>query len=562
MLTAARHLQLAGRDAEAVALMTGKRGGGVPTVDAMRLSLAADCYTHALQHARRQGLSRRTLADLLGSLVMVASVFDWSLSEHVRDEMHRLSREVGLDRLEALRGGLSAKTTLELCMEHAAQAHAAADDERLTPPQALSRLGRFGSALSLSLSGAHDVAGLRELVELLRQVRGDSELTAVRYEAAQQLLEIIEGREVSRLPLEILGRYRTVPGLNAAARAAAIGVHAHAVGVWLAERGDANGVQIADGFEQAVPGIWIAAHVHWLTAGFACDGRAMAGWETRAMAVAPDDLWRRRGFLRAEARLHALTGDLLSLGAVLPEMDVLAEHFEGWRPLRDWAWGEHHLIRGDLDEAEAHLRRAAQATGAGEHVAYGYAHPAWVAAQVLRGDARGAAAAAEEGLAQARRLRLSPVAGLDWLLSLAEARTQLGELDQAEATLQRAARLLEKARLGGIHAGRVAEAMARCALRQGDPQAARGHLRALEPSFRDGAIPQLMSRYVRLQHEVQRGEGASDSGGDLRWTPVSETRELRDRVQEVLTGEGDPVTRTREALTLLGDTDEVPTRRR
>jgi hypothetical protein len=71
-----------------------------------------------------------------------------------------------------------------------------------------------------------------------------------------------------------------------------------------------------------------------------------------------------------------------------------------------------------------------------------------------------------------------------------------------------------------------------------------------------------MSRYVRLQHEVQRGEGASDSGGDLRWTPVSETRELRDRVQEVLTGEGDPVTRTREALTLLGDTDEVPTRRR
>jgi tetratricopeptide (TPR) repeat protein len=493
---------------------------------------------------------------------MVASVYDWSLADDVLDELRRLAQEVGLQHLGGLRGGLSARTTLELCMERATQDHERAGDARLSPQSALARLGLFGAGLSLALAAAHDVGGLREIVELLHQVRGDSSRTELQHDAARQLLEFIEGREPSQLPAKILERYGTVHGMSAATRAAAMGVHAHAVGVWLAERGDAMSLQIAEGFEQAVPGIWIAAHVHWLGSGFDCDGRGMARWETRALSVAPDDLWRRRGFLRVEARLHALTGDLLSLASVLPEMDLLAERFEGWRPLRDWAWGEYHLIRGDLDEAEAYLKRAVDATSPGEHVVYGYAHPAWSSLLLLRGDAQGALSAANEGLEQARRLRLSPVAKLDWLLVLAEAHAQLDELDLAQETLARAARLLEKARLGGIHAGRVTEATARCALRQGDADTALAQLQALEPRFRDGAIPQLMTRYVRLQREVHGGESRGAEEGDLRWTPVSETRELRDRVQDVLTGEGDAVTRTRDALTLLGNADDVPTRRR
>ena len=275
---------------------------------------------------------------------------------------------------------------------------------------------------------------------------------------------------------------------------------------YLAERGSSQAIEVAAAFEQDVPGIWIAAHVHWLGHGFLCDGRGMDEWEARAVAVPPDDIWRRRGFLMVEARLHALLGDLLALKGVLPELSAVAVDFPGWRPWQLWAQGEYQLLRGALGDARAAFEATLEQARPGEHAAFGYASQGLVLTLARAGDLQAADRCAEQGLRSCEQHGLSSLVHFDHLLALAELRSLAAERQAAHEALRSAERVCAAAPLGGIHLGRIAECGVRLSLRAEARPLAQQYLSKLSPLYESSGLAPLEARYVRLSEEGTRGE--------------------------------------------------------
>lgn len=547
-ITAVRHYQLAGEHERAVELLCA-RDGRMDRADFidMRLQVMAEAYTTAIDYARARDLPRQQIRKLYDGFRMIASVYDWSLLGRLDDEMTLILQEAGLQHWDELAVLYPRDEVLEHCLQRAAPD--AGPGEESDARKAARRLSAYATSLAIASGRAHDIAGLRRAEDLLSKLYGVTPSADLYRDVARQLLELVTGREPTGDFDALTQRFYTLTDSPLMVRLASAGVHAHTIAIHCAERGAARPNEVAEIFEANVPGLWLGAHMHWLGYGFRCNGAGVKQWEPRAIAVVPDDLWRRRGFLMAEARMHALTGDLLALKNVLKELDFVAEHFPGWRPFRDWAVGEYHLLRGVHEQAEVCLTRALSQVEAGEHAAWGYAHPALALVQARRGDHAGAVERARSGLVLCEALGLTAVVELDHLLVLAQGLTGLGEYDEATETLSRAASLCERRGLGGIHLGRLCEARLSHALARGQRADAESYLTELAGYFAESGIPRLSARHVRWAEAVRRGESGLHS--EFAESTTRHTTELRAHAREWLSTCDDTSELTQRALSLL-----------
>ncbi len=547
---ALRHLQLAGEHARVIELLSAG-GGALSDLGAMRLSLAADLLCTAVDYARTHDVPREQEAMLHERLGFVASVFDWSLKRYMKEELERLLAETGLDRREEFVEAGGPVQVHAACMS-AATARRTPDDPRtLSSEQAMLRLPACAAALGQVAARAQDLETTREATALFEWMR-ELEHGVLNADSARETMECLEGRELSLSMMDLVERFMNHPQLSPVYRLAAAGVQLHRAGVRFAAQGNARVFDVASLLEGAVPGIWLAAHLYWLGHAFRCEGAMAKRWQQPAIAVSPDDLWRRRAHLMVEARLHALTYNTLALKGVLGEIDVLAEQFPGWQPWRYWAWGEYLLLRGSLEDADAALSAAIERSGPGQHAAWGHAHPAHVVLLTRMGDHQRAVTAGREGLAHCAEQKLDAMTRFDHQLALAEALAAIDRHEEASGMLDDAEGLLESEAFGGVHQGRLCEARVQAALDRSDWQAAETHLAPLSRIFMQSEIPQLTARYVRLAGDVRSGEARSTSRNlRERWSPDRAGPALQAQTAQLLSDCEDRAARGSRVLALL-----------
>ncbi len=542
-----RHLQLAGEHERAIDLLVrpggGSRVGG--RFDALRIAQTVEVCRAAIEYAKEHDLPRPRYARIYQTLAAVAAVYDWDLLSYLSEDFEHMLHESGIGDWDALAETTPEERILEACLRRGLERHQDAEDPHDALNDSLLHLSTNAMVIGQLATRAHDRQWLLRADVCLRRLALEHSVQVV-----EQYREWLEGRTNSVDPLDVAQGYLYQERLSVFLRYAAQGVHSNWAGAHMAALGKREAVDIGAHLESSVPGIWLAAYLCWIGHAFRCEGPQMKAWEERAIAVAPDDLWRRRGYLMFEARLHALTMDSLALKGVLEELDAIAERFEGWRPWRDWAWGEYLAISGSLEDANVALSRALAGARPGEHAAWGPAHATHIAVLARRGQHELAIERAREGLFMCNEHDLLPITRFDHHLALAEALGAAGSHDRAMEALGEATALCRAAGFDGIHLGRLHEARTRNALDRSDRAAAKKHLGRLAELFMASEMPQLTARYVRLADEVRRGTSRAIPGVRPDWLSGDDTA-FQQRVQELLPGNENRDERARRALALL-----------
>jgi predicted transcriptional regulator len=199
----------------------------------------------------------------------------------------------------------------------------------------------------------------------------------------------------------------------------------------------------------------------------------------------------------------ALLHDLAGVKQCSAEIDALANDYEAWKPLAHCARGLYQALRGDHARALPEYETAMQLMAPGRHTA-------WVMCAGAHVNALLRLARLEETLERgcqyleiARREQFGRTE-CELLLPLAEAKSLLGQHDQAIEHIDTAISALSHDGGCGARLGEAYEVRAWIALRLGDVARLREYAAASAAQYRIGSHPFLLARHDKLLQAARK----------------------------------------------------------
>jgi serine/threonine-protein kinase len=522
----------------------------------MRVSLSAECAQRALEHWQRVGGSPRDGILVRRTLLVLCSVYDWSLARHGDAQLAQLRGDAGLSHW-------SATDPLAPDLDRAVEClkRAQADFDRLpeherghSPLDALREIGACAIPLSGAFVNSHDVARSRALPGVLDPLRPLSPVLSLIADTCERAVQRVTGRDVGEGVLNAVDRFLNATELPFVLRRGAAAVFGHVQAVEDARCGRKRALELMDRLApEAGDDMFLVLHGRWLACAFRGEAALAQRFRGRAEAITEDDVWRRRAFLFVEAQLHALTGDLPDLNHAAEAIAELARAFDGWRPWRAWANAAQHVLRGELAAAEADLDAALALAPAGEHRAWVLAAPMHAEVRLARGDADGALreAAAIAGAVDA--LALDRAAAIAAHRVAALAHSHKADHGAAQASIDRAFMIAREQAYDGLPFALLHEAQARVALAAGDAERCAGALSALWTLLHRAHAPALIHAYEELRRaNLDRNAGSELPGlAAGMHTGVAQSTSTFTDVRTRLSACEVHTARTRQALQLL-----------
>jgi len=558
-----RQLQYAGEHERARARLvdfTDRLSSATMDWGAMRVSVSAQCSLNALAHFERHGGSAREGIILRRLLLMTCSVYDWSCARFGDAQIAQLRGDIGLVHWQQTDAAVPALQRTVECLKLAQQEFDQKPEaERgLSPLDAVRELATSAMSLSGAYTNSHDVVHARALPLVLEPLRALSPLLEQVADGCVHAVTRVTGRELGDSLLGMAERLFASTGLPDVLRLGGAAIFLHTQAIEDARRGRPR-----DLIGPLVPAVgedmFLVVHARWL--GHAFGGRTEAQrFRKQVEASTEDDVWRRKAFLFAEAQLHALAGDLISLQRVSEQIRELAETFDGWRAWLAWTRAALHRLRGELDAADEQLRTALALAQPGEHRAWVLAAPDHAELRLLQGDCEGAlrAAASIVQSVESMSLDLSAKIAAERVRALAESR--LGDHESAAVSLVRAFALARELGFGGLPLAQLYEARARIALAAGDASDCLNALSELRGLLEHADAPALIGAYETLREESTRRLALPElpavaSPGDTD-TTASSTMFTDVRTRLIAITERDQ--RARQALELLLEESGAP----
>jgi tetratricopeptide (TPR) repeat protein len=556
---AIRQLILAGEHGPARALLvdTASQLGTSPAdFGAMRVSVSADCARVAIADWQAHGGSPAEGVKIRRLLLIVCSVYDWSLAAFGEAQLGQLSRDCGLpfwDQTDASQPDLA--RILE-CLKRAGEIHEAKPElERgLAPLDALRELAGAAMALSGAAVNSHDVTLARTIPSLFAPLRSLSPLLALLGDLCDLGCQRVSGRELGdRTLTEGATKMIESTGLPDVLRLGAAGVNVHIQSVEDARRGRLRAVELLELLTPTVgEDMFLVVHGRWLGQAYRGNGPVAQKLFKQVQLITEDDFWRRKAFLFAEAELHALTGDQLQLRSVCDAIAELAQKFPGWRPWLGYARAALYGARGQFAEARAELEPALQLARPGEHRAWTRLAPAHAEVLLLLEDVTGAVRAADAIVAEVERRGLDRAAEVSGLRIRALGLAALGEHGQARDALKRAFDAARQLEYDGLPLALLHEASARIALSEGAVEHCKEALAQMWTLIERADAPALINAYEALRAGSRRDLELLElpAGGTVTRTTFSDTM-MFTQIQTRLAQFGVQHERLRQALTLL-----------
>jgi eukaryotic-like serine/threonine-protein kinase len=555
-----RHLQLAGEQLRAreVTLEYATRIAKSPAEwGSMRVSMQSECAQRALADWEKHGGSPREAITLRQLLLMVSSVYDWSLARFGVAQLAQLRRDCGLDRYAETNREEPPLNRVFTCLKWAGERHEALPEaERGLPP--LDALREVASCVML-LSGAyinsHDVAGTRAMPEVLEPLRPLSPLLGLLADICTLTIDRATGREIGDRLLDIgVTKLIASEGLPETLRQGAAGVNVHIQAVEFARRGRSVAYDV---MELLVPTIgedmFLVVHGRWLGRAFQGQSAQAEKFRKQLELMTDDDVWRRKSFLFAEAELHALTGDYAKLRGVVEAIGALVEKFDGWRPWLAFAEGSMHRVRGDANLARAAFDTGLRLAAAGEHRAWTRIAPASAELTLTTGDAAQALREAEKLVEVGKQLALDRYVELSGERISALAKSALKDHAGAAAAMQRAYAVATAIELGGLPLASLHAAAAQIALAADDPPGCGAALAKLWGIIETAEAPALVHAYESLRAESRQQLPVAKLSSQLGTTHTSfaDSLSISSSIQERLTTVTHREGRFEHALELL-----------
>ncbi len=522
---------------------------------AMRISVTAQCAQAALLSWQREGGSPRDGILLRRLLLLVCSVYDWSLMQHGDAQLERLRLDSGLVDWERTDASLAPLQRVLECLKLAQQRYEQTPEaERgLAPGDALRELGACAMPLSGAAVHSHDVARARALAEALEPLRPLSPLLDLLADMAVLGVQRVTGREIGDALVDCAHRLVGSP-LPEVLRMGGAAVNLQIQAVEDARYGRERGFELLD---LIVPttgeDLFLVVHGRFLLHGFAGRAAEAAKLRKRVEVITEDDVWRRNCFLWAEAELCALTGDLIGLGRAVEAIAALAERFPGWQPWLGWARAALHRLRGELGAARAQLDAALELARPGEHRAYVRIAPARAELMLLQGDAEGALDACGSIREAVARCSLDLWAAVAAERIQALALSELERHDEAAASIDRAFGLAERQGFGGLPLALLHEARARVALAARSVDSCTAALAQMRALIASADAPALVNAYESLR---ERGGRQLELNGlpspvTLVTANMTDVSSVYSEVRARLSACGLPKQRAQQALELL-----------
>jgi tetratricopeptide (TPR) repeat protein len=507
-LLGVRQFQRAGEDARARDLMLAfiDRLANTPMDwGAMRVSVTAETCLNALAQWRVQGGSARDGIRLRRMLLMTCSVYDWSMALLGDEQIARLRVDSGLVHWDETDASAPVLQRVIECLKLAQQEfEQKSEHERGLPPgDSIRELATCMMPLAGALVHSHDVERARCAAAVIEPLRALSPLVGLVVDACVHAVKRVSGRDFGDELIVAAELLLEANELSDVLRRGAAAINLHIQSVEDARRGRRRGLLLMDRLAAAGAGddMFLVVHGRWLGHAFRGESAIAQRFRKQTEVITEDDIWRRKSFLFVEAQLHALTGDLVSLGRVCDAIAELERAFAGWRPWLGYARGAMHKLCGELEQAETEFRSALADAAPGEHRAWVMLAPAHAEVLLLQGDGASALREAEAVLEAVRTLALDPSAAVaaERVRALAEA--QLGQHDAARASLQRAFALAQELSYDGLPLAMLYEAQARIAIAADVSDECVQALMRLRTILEHADAPALVNAYEALREE-------------------------------------------------------------
>jgi hypothetical protein len=206
--------------------------------------------------------------------------------------------------------------------------------------------------------------------------------------------------------------------------------------------------------------------------------------------------------LSLEVVAHVISEDLTRVRQTLPQLEKLAERYEPWRAVREYAIAAFHRIRRDPSRALPVIEEAVGRTRAGEHLLWAQIATMHVGVLGDLGRHAEALVIAEQYVLQARNAELGYTAEPVWL-ALAVCQANAGHaaaMETAGASLGRTRAL----GVQGLYLGLAHEVLARVALQVEDEAAFELHAQLCYEAYGCYRNPALLAKHRRLQKDAER----------------------------------------------------------
>jgi hypothetical protein len=523
---------------------------------AMRISISAACSLTALEHWQAGRDPQREAISLRRQLVLICSVYDWSLARFGDEQIEQLRKDSGIARWDETDPALPPLQRVFECLKLAQQTFDATPEaERgVTPFEAVRDLAACAMPLSGAFAHSHDVARARALPVMLEPLRSLSPLIDLLAAFSDSAVDRVTGKEVGARMLELANRLFEATELPMVLRSGGAAVYLHIQAVEDARRGRTRGFELIDRLApEAGEDMFLVVHGRWLMHAFLGHASETNRFRKQVEMITEDDVWRRNGFLIIEAELYALTGDLLNLKRTHEALAELAGKFRGLMPWLGFTRAAIHRLRGELSAAATELQAALALALPGEHRAWLLLAPAHAELQLSLGNPDAARLEAEAILEAVTRLSLDLAAIVEAERIRSLALAALADHAAAETALAHAFALATELKDDGLPLAKLYEAKARNALAVGDAGTCVSALQALWRLIEQADAPALINAYEALREESSRrlsapdlpaalgGAAASMTDSSIMLTEVSTHLSSLDRSQA----------RTQQALELL-----------
>ncbi|HET6331965.1 MAG TPA: protein kinase [Polyangiales bacterium] len=507
---AIRQLQSAGEYERARALLVEaatQLGSSPADFGAMRVSVSADTARTAYTHWKEHGGTPAEGVKIRRLMLIVCSVYDWSLAAFGKEQLAQLSSDCGLvywDQTDASQPDV--QRVLE-CLKRAGEVHEAKPEAQrgLDPMHALRELAGAAMALSGAAVNSHDLSLARAIPPLFSPLKALSPLLALLGDLSEISAQRLTGHELGDRTLEEgVTKLLNSTGLPDVLRMGASGVNLHIQSIEDARRGRLKAIERIELLTPFVgEDMFLVVHGRWLGHAYRGNGTLARQLFKQVQMITEDDVWRRKSFLFAEAELHALTGDQLLLRGACDAIAELTEKFPGWGPWLGFARAALHRVRGEFAAARAELEPALRLAPPGEHRAWTRLAPAHAEALLLSGDAAEALREATAISADVQRLKLDRAAEVAAERIGALAHAALGDPAAAHAKLERAFTVARELESDGLPLALLYETKARIAAAEADAEGCTDALTELWKLIENADAPALINAYESLRATSQ-----------------------------------------------------------
>ncbi|MBN1654218.1 MAG: protein kinase [Deltaproteobacteria bacterium] len=466
-----------------------------------------------IQKGRTLGRPKREIYWLQSALVTLQAATGSVNKAHLIEVIEQLTHDSGLSCYQTLNSSIDASARLWQAIEMAQQRYdSSGESERVLDPSTaigelvqviIAAINLAGNSLDFlllsSLPSLEPLLPLSPAIDIVdKDIRTTSHLIAGRYEKARQGY------------LEMLGRVIQPDhaGLDESSYDYTHLNLIYAVGMIEASLGLKWKPKWIDELE-AYPlyhvNAWRIRMVYCLRQGDALSAeKCKSRIEILQIQNSPAQVFEGTHLL-AEITVFSSCNDLMGVRQTLDEIRAMADRFEAWAPVLNFARGEYQRIRGDYPRALVEFEKALRLTAPGYHIIWTYIAGVYLNTLFHLGRLQEVKELGRKFLEAAERENLG-IAGTLISVAVAPALAKLGETEQAVRLVEKVIDEVEAAGITGVNLGVAYETRARVAIFMNDDECFSKYAERCAEQYKSGHNYALTARYEKLIQEARQAE--------------------------------------------------------